>query len=207
MIAEVDAALRGLFDPLLPAGAAVRFGPPPPDGKRDVLNLFLAEVREDTAGLAADWDDVRDGRGALLARRPPVRRFDLCYLVTAWTADERRRGELLDAVLLGVAPDRRIAPALLGQDPDDPGPPVLIRFADAVAGLHHSLGLPAQTVIGLVVNAPLVRPLDTDLGGRAEKITVTMDPGARRRPPARTLGPPRTDGAWRAARVDEEGAG
>ena len=202
VIPEVDTALRSLLGALLPAGSTVRLGPPPPPDEHPVLNLFLAEIRVDTRAMASDWDNVRDEDGVLLGRRPPVRRFDLSYLVTAWAPDERLQGELLDAVLLGVAPERRIDPALFGGPlSEDDAPPVTIRFADSPAALHREHGLPPRTVLGLIVNAPLVRPMDTDLAEPAERITLAVDRGVRRGPPTRT--PPRR-GAWQAARITED---
>jgi hypothetical protein len=201
VIAEVEAALRTLLDPLLPDGAAVRLGPPPPERGCDVLNLFLAEVRQDTRAMSADWDDVRDEGGLLVGRRPPARRFELCYLATGWSTDERRRGEILDAVLLGVTPEQRLDPSLLAGSLAGSSHPVLVRFAGSAASLHQAHGFAAQTVIGLVVSAPLVRPLDTELAGRAERITVTMDQSVRRRAPV-PVG--RKPGAWASARIVEQ---
>jgi hypothetical protein len=210
VIPEVDAALRAHFGPLLPVGTEIRLAPPPPAGEADTLNLFLAEVREDTRALSADWDDVRDTAGTLLGRRPPARRFDLCYLATSWAADERRRGELLDAVLAGVAPDRRLDPAILTGSlagPADEAPPVVLGFADPAAfdaaARYRGYGLPPRTVLGLVVSAPLLRPLDTDLATRAEQIIVAVDRGLRRRPTSPGATRP---ARWGTASVREDGA-
>jgi hypothetical protein len=174
----------------------VHFGPQPPQ-PADTLNLFLAEIRQDTTAMAADWADVRDASGVLLGRQPPTRRFDLHYLVTAWSTDERE-GELLDAVLAGVIPERRLDPALLTGPLAASPAPVLVRLDDRGAELHRGYGLPPRTVLGLVVNAPLVRPMETGLAPAAEQITVAVGRGVRR-PPA-----PRGSAGWRAARVAED---
>ncbi|MGC9665886.1 Pvc16 family protein [Planosporangium sp. 12N6] len=200
MIGEVGAALRALFDPLLPPDATVRLGAPPPEDGHDVLNLFLAEVREDSRGVAADWDDVRDEHGILLGRRPPTRRFNLLYLVTSWAADPYREQRLLDVVLAGVVPERRLDQKLLTGALAESPTPVLVRFADAGTDLYRAFGPPTRTVLGLVVNAPLVRALDTDLAAPAERLTLDTRRGAAGRPePGRRRHP----GGWRSARVAE----
>lgn len=206
MIGDVNRALRGLLTPLLPTACDVRFGPPAPPTRsagpdESALVLFLAGVREDAKAGGTDWTDVRDGDGTLLGRRPPIRRFELHYLVTAWAADADTEGVLLDAVLTAVDPGRRLKPSLLGDA--FAGAPVVLRLADDAAATYTRLNLPARTVVGVVANAPLVLPLDTDLAPAADRITLDMGrpgrdavaaPGAVRRP----------RGQWRGAGIVEE---
>jgi hypothetical protein len=202
MIAEVSAALKALYSPLLPGGVHVRFGAPTGD-PGNALCLFLASVQEDPRAVAADWEDVRDGQGHVRGRQPPIRRFDLLYLVTAWAKDSEREDALLDIVLAATAPTTRLDPELLGGTLRGAAQPVLLRLAPEAAQVYASFDLPPRTVLGLSVNAPLLRPLSTDLAPPADQITLGVD----RTSPAGgggLTGPAvRRPGQWRRSRIDE----
>jgi hypothetical protein len=207
VIGDVNRALCGLLTPLLPAACEVRFGAPVPPirgaGPDDqALVLFLTDVREDAEAGGTEWVDVRDDDGTLLGRRPPIRRFELHYLVTAWAADADAEADLLDAVLAAVDPGRRLDPALLSDT--FAGAPVVLRLVGDAAAAYTRLGLPARTVVALVANAPLVLPIDTDLAAPADNITLDMG-GPRR---GGTIGPATASPAprrqWRGARIVEE---
>jgi len=79
------------------------------DPGRPVLNVFLAGISADTRAMPGDWADLRDADGRVIGRQPPPRRFDLRYLVTAWTDDPDTEQLLLDAVLRAVAEQRVLA--------------------------------------------------------------------------------------------------
>jgi hypothetical protein len=203
MIAEVSAALKALYSPLLPGGVHLRFGAPTTD-PGNALCLFLASVQEDLRAVPADWEDVRDDRGHVRGRQPPTRRFDLLYLVTAWAKDSEREDALLDIVLSATAPTARLDPELLGGTLRGAPHPVLLRLAPEAAAVYASFDLPARTVLGLSVNAPLIRPLSTDVAPPADQITLGVD---RTSPPGTgggLTGPAvRKPGQWRKSRVDE----
>jgi hypothetical protein len=203
VIAEVSAALRGLYGPLMPDGVPLRFGPPAAD-TADAVCFFLASVEEDGHAAPADWADVRDEQGRVIGRRPPVRRFDLLYLVTAWAGDGRREEALLDAVLAATVPTTRLSPELLTGSLVGPDAWVLVRLEPRAGRIYADLGLPPRTVLGLSVNAPLILPLDTDVAAPAEQITLGVD----RRGPAGSPQPRggangREPGRWRRSRIDE----
>ena len=202
VIAEVSAALRSLYSPLLPSGVHLRFGAPNGD-QGNALCLFLASVVEDPRAVPADWEDVRDEQGRVTARQPPVRRFDLLYLVSAWAKDSEREDALLDIVLNATVPTVRLEPALLGGTLRGVDQPVLVRLAPEATQVWAGLDLPARTVLGLNVSAPLIRPLSTDIAPPADQITLGVD---RATPPAAAgLGGPTTrrPGQWRRSRIDE----
>lgn len=192
MIAEVGAALRALYAPLVPGGVTVHCVLSTVDSGKGV-SLFLAEVREDVRAAPADWDDRRDpATGRVVGRQPPVRRFDLLYLVLA--PDEA----LLDTVLAATAPTRRLDPALLTGALRDTREPVILRLAPYAADAYARLNLPPRTVLGLAVSAPLLRPLDTELAPPAREIALDVARGAHQ-PPR----PTHHKGRWDKARIEE----
>jgi hypothetical protein len=194
MIGEVNRALRALLTPVLPADHPVRFGLPEP-GAEPGLYLFLADVREDEGSGGLDWEDVRDVAGRVVARRPPIRRFDLKYLITPESPDPDTLTVLLDAVLIAVDPGRRLDPELLGIDLA--GKPVVLRLSDGGAAYSH-LGLAPRTVLGLTVNAPLVLPLVTEISPAPDQLNLGVAKGGPRPAPERPAGPP-----LRRARIEE----
>lgn len=196
MIADVNGALRGLLTPLLPTGCGVRFGaaggrnPGPGDAG---LIFFLAEIREDEKAGDTDWEDIRDADGRVVARRPPVRRFDLHYLVTAETADPAVEAALLDAVLTAVDPGKRLPADLLGEALA--GRPVLLR-------LGEHLSYPSdRTTLSVIANAPLVLPVVTDVAAPAESIRLGVAPPGRPVPRAGPAGPARR---WHGSTIEED---
>jgi hypothetical protein len=180
MIAEVQRALGRLLAPLLPDGCAVRFGLSAPGG--DGLVWSLAGVREDESGGGTDWTDVRDeATGRVVARRPPVRRFDLSYRVTAAASDPDVEAALLDAVLTAVDPGRRLP---------------------AESAMTSRLGEPAgDGTLTVIVNAPLVLPVVTELAAPAEDIRLGVAAPGR---PVRPAAPRRPVGRWRGTEIAEE---
>jgi hypothetical protein len=196
VIADVNRALRGLLTPLLPAGCGVRFGAAGGPGDDAALVFFLAEVREDEKGGDTDWEDIRDADGRVVARRPPIRRFDLHYLVTTESADPDVEAALLDAVLTAVDPGKRLPADLLGEELA--GRPVVLRLGD---GVPYPL---ARTTLTVIANAPLVPPVVTDIAAPAESIRLGVAPPGRATPPR--VGPPRPAGPrrWRGTTIDED---
>jgi len=194
VIAEVNRALSGLLAPLLPAGCEVRFGAP--DAVAPGLVWFLAEVREDEPAAETEWADVRDQGGRVVARRPPVRRFDLHYDVTAEAADAEVAAALLDAALIAADPGRRVPAALL--DESLAGRPVTLRL-----GERGYASRPPHTALRVIVNAPLVLPVVTEVAAPAEDIRLGVAPPGR--PAPSPSGPRRAGpGRWRSAAVEEE---
>ncbi|GAB1644637.1 hypothetical protein KRMM14A1259_50600 [Krasilnikovia sp. MM14-A1259] len=194
MIADVNQALRRLLTPLLPDACEVRFGAPAPPGGGigSALVWFLAGVREDEKAADTEWEDIRDTDGRVVARRPPVRRFDLHYLVTAETADPDVEAALLDAVLIAVDPGRRLPPELLHESLA--GRPVMLRFGDPYAGPA------AHTTLTVIASVPLVLPPVTDVASPADNIRLGVAQPGRPAAPAS----PRREGRWRGATIDED---
>jgi hypothetical protein len=92
MIQDVDAALEALVrrEALNGSRVDVLFDAPTKDwvARRNAptLDIYLYDIREDTSRRQTGLEPVRDASsGFVSARRMPVRRFRLSYLVTAWT--------------------------------------------------------------------------------------------------------------------------
>jgi hypothetical protein len=169
VIVEANEALSALLGPELPAGTTVVFTGHAEASGGAVLHVQLQGVREDTRGLAADWEDVRDATGVLLARRPPVRRFELAYVVTASATDPGREAAVLDGVLRAVVPGQRLATRLLSGALAEAGLPVLARLADSTL-----LPWTGRGALAVVLEVPLVRPVETALAPPAEALSVDL---------------------------------
>ena len=198
MIADVNRAVSGLLAPLLPPGCEVVFrAPGEPEGDGPALVWFLADIREDEKSAETDWADVRDESGRVVGRRPPVRRFDLNYLVTAEATDPEVAAALLDAVLVAVDPGKRVPAALVGESLA--GRPVTLRL-----GERAYPDVPRRTTLGVVVSAPLVLPVVTELAPPAEDIRLDVATPGRSAPAPAPGSPRREPGRWRRAAIEEE---
>jgi hypothetical protein len=196
VIADVNRALRGLLTPLLPAHCELRFAAPGPD---DGVTFFLADVHEDEKASGTDWTDLRDAAGRVTARRPPVRRFDLHYLVTVAAAEPEAEADLLDAVLIAADPGRRLPAELLPAGLA--GHPVTLRLGEGAWSAYADRGTAPRTALRVIANAPLVLPVVTDVAAPAENITLGVAA------PSRTAGrrpEPDAPRGWRGARISEE---
>ncbi|MEU6707894.1 Pvc16 family protein [Streptomyces wuyuanensis] len=49
------------------------------------IGVFLHQIEERAGGMAGEWQDVRDSGGRVVARRGPARRFQLSYILWAWS--------------------------------------------------------------------------------------------------------------------------
>jgi hypothetical protein len=198
MFDEVDIALRSMLRESLSREVVVRFDAP---GERwaeecsgtETVGVFLHRVREDlAAGTPAGWADERDPAGRVVRRTWPSRRYELCYLVTAWADDIEREHLLLGAVLsactrTGVLPAAHLTGSLARA-----GAPVTLSVAQpglsaAPMDIWTALGVAARGCLDLVVAASLAT-------GELEPVAappVAVELGAD------VLGPPRREGRLR----------
>lgn len=188
MLDDVDDCLSALLADLGRPPAAIVFDPPSPDWRpeRPTLDLFLAEIREDPAGTESDWREIRDERGHVVARTPPVRRFRLLYLVTAWAQRARTEREVLSAALRMLAARPAVPGALLPDGLREAGHPVLIELAgaaatDRLADLWAGLGVPPRAGFALTVSAPLRGASEHVLSPAPRRVEVreTLEAGRR----------------------------
>jgi hypothetical protein len=165
VIEEVHQSLRTMIAEALGADATVAFQAPSA-ALRDaegppVVDFFLCDVREEAEGRIADWEPVWDDRGVVTGRRPPVRRYQLNYVVTVWASspdDEYRTlGEVLRLLAAhDVLPAEHLRGSLAGEPL-----PLPLRVGNppwAIAegwGIWAALGIPAGAALHVAVTVPL----------------------------------------------------
>jgi hypothetical protein len=193
---DVDQSLRSLLQAAVAATGngddppPVSFAPPTPEwaGAQDgpVLNLFLYDVREDLDGQTGDEIDIRGADGKVIGRLPPPRKYQLSYLVSAWGDDAESEHGLLGAILATVPDEPGIPDEHLSGRLAEQGLPVRIKVGTPVTAantwdLWSALGTPPRTAVEIVVTAPLVPELRTDLAPPAVEFSLGVKkeaPGA-----------------------------
>ncbi|HSS08851.1 MAG TPA: DUF4255 domain-containing protein [Acidimicrobiales bacterium] len=206
MIDDVDASVLALLQLAIPkSDAAVRFEAPTPDWvsalKGPCIDLFLHDVVEELGGRGADWTDVRGEDGRVVARQPPLRRYRLSYLVSAWASSAEVEHRLLGRVLRAVVEaDNLPADVLVGSLVED-APYVDVALAEPSPSrlrphdLWSALGTPPRTSFELVVTAPLRPTPLTEVAPPAERLILGVAQEPRPALPAVTNAP---DGAGAA---------
>jgi len=181
VIDDVDDALRAfLGSELTGKKAAVSFDAPTPEWEKSVkgatLALYLTDIRENLEARTGDWRDVRDEDGNMIGRQPPVRRFDLSYLVSAWSDSVGDEHRLLGAVLGALPaydhiPDEHIAGKLAEQ-----GISVGLRVGttDGLTDLWGSIGQKVRACATLLVTMPVLPNMLTDLAPPADSMDLGL---------------------------------
>ncbi|HEY3609298.1 MAG TPA: hypothetical protein VGL06_17495 [Pseudonocardiaceae bacterium] len=187
MICEVDESLRALLAAAVPPGADV--------------TATLTAIHEDVTALPANWSDVRDERGTVIARRPPIHRYELRYTVTVQATSEHALQEhalqehaLLDAVLTVISGTNRIAPPHLHEHFVDCGLPVLIRLDAWRPDIT-----PRPLGLDLVITAPLLTGWTDEVAPAPDEFQ--LDAGSGRPPALAAVRPPHP---LRARRIRED---
>lgn len=78
-----------------------------------VVNLYLYDIRDDIGRREVAYEEIRDPTGRMTDRRPPVHRFRLSYIVTAWTQRPEDEHRLLSACLASFLRHETLAPSEL----------------------------------------------------------------------------------------------
>jgi hypothetical protein len=177
VICEVDESLRALLAAAVPSGADVQ--------------ATLTAIHEDVTALPANWSDIRDERGTVIARRPPIHRYELRYTVTVQATSEHA---LLDAVLTAISGTNQIGPPHLHEHFVDCGLPVLIRL-DA----WRPDSTPRPLGLDLVITAPLLTGWTDEVAPAPEEFH--LDAGSGRPPALAAVRPPHP---LRARRIRED---
>lgn len=177
MIVDVDASLRALLraTALRDQAVDVVFDAPTPawagQARSDMVNAFLYEIRENLTRLPNDWEDVRNEGGLITGRRPPLRRYDLSYLITAWATTPESEHRLLSKMLAALAPEQAIPAEHLGGALAEEGVPVYVSVASHDPAkappwtLWSGFGVAPRPSLDLVVTAPLPRPSASVVAG------------------------------------------
>jgi Pvc16 N-terminal domain len=207
VITEVDDALCVLLGRALPEGTMVRLDPPKPTWQTErpskAIDLFLFGLHDDPKGRQSGFDEVRDERGAVLARQEPNRRCVLSYLVTARAPKISEEHRLLDVALRTMIFTDMLPVDCLPSGLAGAGAPVFVNVAEnEPASLWTSLGMPARAAFVVKISAPYIPEPDTELAPPADKIALNSGQGVRPPAPAGSLAPTgpkkwvRTPGAY-----------
>jgi len=191
VVDDVDAALAALFaaSRAKDQKLSCAFDAPTPDWaakiKSPTLNLFLVAVDENVDARPGAWTDVRDDDGHTIGRQPPLRRYDLRYVLSAWGGTTEAEHRVLATVLTLVPAYDTIPAELLSGTLAERELPVRLRIAQddlrvSVTDIWASLGQPVRASLTLVVTAPLLPALITDLAPPAESLDIGLA-GARPR--------------------------
>jgi hypothetical protein len=197
VIHEADAALRSYLSSWLPGGTkqVISFEAPTEDWVKSVkaptLDLFLYDVAENLEARAGDWGEVRDETGMLVALQPPVRRYDLTYVVSAWGGTVDEQHALLGALLTAMPAYDEVPDTHLTGSLEQQGIAVRLRVGSLVGipDLWEALGQTPVTALALVVTMPVKPPLITDLAEPASSIDLGLagQDGARGKKPIPTF--------------------
>ncbi|MGE3619584.1 MAG: Pvc16 family protein [Acidimicrobiia bacterium] len=214
MIDEVDAALGALLAAVADTKATVSFDPPG-DGtssRKPTYHLLLRGIEEAVEARKAAWEDVRTADGRVEGRQPPLRTYRLTYALAATAGSTTDEHRMLGTALRGLSahdavPAEHLSGTLAGEVP-----PVLVEVAlpsttsGALASAEwwSALGIPPRAALEVVVHAPLVPELRTDLAPPADELHLEVTTRS---------GPGTTDVAdllsgrivrrWRTTQVDE----
>jgi hypothetical protein len=192
MIADVDASLRSLLRATALHGSDVDvvFDSPTQQWRDhvsgSVVNAYLWEIREDVSRRQNDWEDIRNDEGRVVGRRPPLHRYRLRYLMTAWAGSVADEHRLLSSLLTALANEQAIPSEHVTGDLVDEGLPVFVTIAlpspdeSTPPDLWSSLGIAPRPSLDLVVTAPLPRPVPATVATpvRERHITVAAPNGA-----------------------------
>jgi Pvc16 N-terminal domain len=201
VIQDADRSLEAWLGSMLPPGVGVRFDAPDPNWarrppERPFLDVFLYDIAEDTDGLTGESALVREPGGRAVAWQPPVHRYRLSYLLTAWSADVSADHELLGNVMAGCAGAAILPADCLRGTLLEAGLPVQLRCAPpngipgahgtastpsaGTAGLCQALGLPPRAALTLVLVAPVIPAAIAEVAPPARSIDLNMAPTVRR---------------------------
>lgn len=190
MLGDLDRSVAAFFAALLPEGTAVRFEAPAPGWAQTppevpLLAAHLHDIRESAQPPAAEAVLARDDAGRATGWQLPVRRYRVSYLLTAWTSGgPATQHDLLGAILVGCSTVEAIPPDCLRGILATQGHPVLLScapadHAPAAPDFWPSLGLPARTCLSLMLVAPVVPPLITELAPPVQDLKVATENTAK----------------------------
>ncbi len=125
---------------------------------RPAINVFLFDLQENTELRQGDFERTRsNGR---VERRPPLRRFDLRYMVSALTTEVEDEHELIWRALLTLLRHPQFPAELLSEELRalEPAPTTKVSQADEsqrLSSLWTALGVPPHPALYYVVTVPV----------------------------------------------------
>ncbi|WP_328455217.1 Pvc16 family protein [Amycolatopsis sp. NBC_00438] len=212
MIRDVDDAVSALLRRYLDDETVVSLGRPgaEPPGEHAVLHLVLHGIAEAADGRgAAEWSEVRDARGQVVGRQPPLRRYRMRYVISARAATPEAEHAALDTVLAACAIHDVLPGDVAGERLAATGFPVTLEITGPAAAHPGELGTgPGGAHLLLDVTAPLLPPMLTDIPAKVEQLQLEAgahDERARDRTVAGHWRSVRTapDSRWSQVRVRE----
>jgi len=217
VIDGIDESLRALLLVFLGEDKAeIRFDAPSTDlgSKGAVVDVFLYDVADELEGLHADYWDVRDESGQVVARQGGIHRIRLAYLVTAFAKDVATEHRLLGKVLRGVLESPVMPRSLLVGELADEPQPTQLRIARPLENgrpkpheLWPALGMAARSSLELEVVAPLRPTPLAEIAPPARSIDVGFDRGYRGVPNGTMMQPAVPPGLAAAGAADDDKAG
>ncbi|MEV8374594.1 Pvc16 family protein [Kribbella sp. NPDC056861] len=184
MLDDLGQTLTGVLRGQLPAGVEFRLEPPT-EGWRTgeqapagALGLFLHRVLENReTGSAGVWTEDRGADGRVVSRAGAERRYDFCFLVTAWASDLAAEFALLGGVLRAVANKPVLGTADLAGSLSRARGTVTLAIGNpalpaASADIWTALGLSPRSSLDLVATAPLPALDDSALARPPELIDL-----------------------------------
>lgn len=164
MIHDVDNALRALLEREALTGSGdvdVSFEAPTTDwaSRRGgpAVNVYLYDIREDTARRSTVYGRVHDDEGLVTAHRQAPRRFRLAYLLTCWTQRPEDEHRLLASCLSCFLRHETLPPDLLGGSLAGAASLVTVALPTqerAISEIWTALGGELKPSLELHINAP-----------------------------------------------------
>jgi hypothetical protein len=125
---------------------------------RPTINMFLFDLQENTELRQSDFERTRNnGRGE---RRPPLRRFDLRYMVSVLTTEVEDEHELIWRTLLTLLRHPQFPSELMPEELSslEPVPTTKVSQADEgqrLSAIWTALGVPPHPALYYVVTVPV----------------------------------------------------
>lgn len=165
VIAETDQALAAVLKTKVIGTAPINIAFDPPSRpwiqslKAPTINLFMYDMRENAQRRESVYEDVRDEKGKVIARRPPMQRWDLYYTLAVFAPNVIVEHKVLAAIVrylasLDVLPVEVLPPPLA-----EPGYPILINTGSGMKrGMFLNYAGDLKAGLELTVTVPMPPP-------------------------------------------------
>jgi hypothetical protein len=209
VIAETDQALAAVLKAKVLGTAPINIAFDPPSRpwiqslKAPTVNLFMFDVRENVHRRESAYENVRDDEGKVIARRPPMQRWDLHYTLAVFAPNVIVEHRVLAAIIryfagIEVLPVDVLPPALA-----EPGYPILVSAGagmkrgmflnyagDLKAGLELAVTVPMPPPAAPAPQPPVQQPPQIQVEPVPGSDPARTVAASETVPPARTPQPP-----------------